>query len=95
MAPSLYHVMSDIGSDSDATIADSVEEEDANSDNSTTSCSDDDSCDVGYADCIGSLQRGQKVLFDKLESVTPDATSLHYGKVSYMSCITHMNTLAT
>ena len=68
--------MSDIGSDSDATIADSVEEEDANSDNSTTSCSNDG---VGYAGCIVSLQRGQKVLFQKLENVTPDTTTLQYG----------------
>ena len=70
--------MNDIGSDSDATIADDAEEEDDNSDCSTSSSShtavvDNPSC------VVSSLQRKQKVLLDKLQRATAEATSVQHG----------------
>ena len=67
--------MSDIGSDSDATIADSVEEDVIEEDDSDSSSSNT----VEYVDCTMSLQAGQKLVFEKLENVTAETTTVQYG----------------
>ena len=68
--------MSDIGSDSDATIADSIEEGDIGEDViEEEEDSGSSSNTVGYADCALSLQAGQKLLFEKLENIT----TVQYG----------------
>ena len=67
--------MSDTGSDSDATVAEEVNEENANSDSS-----DDSSIhtvEVLHPDCAVSLQRRQKLLFEK---ITSETSGVQYGK---------------
>ena len=76
--------MSDIGSDSDATIADSVEEEDNNESCSSPSHHIEG---VGYPECALSLQRGQRILFEKLDKITPETTTLQYGNVYICLCL--------
>ena len=65
--------MSDIGSDSDATIADSIEEDDGGSSSSSNNTT------IGYAECALSLQAGQKQLFEKFDKVTAETTTVQYG----------------
>ena len=81
--------MSDIGSDSDATIADSIEEGDIEEDvieedviGEKDSGSGSSNLTVGYEDCALSLQAGQKLLFDKLENITAERTTVQYGIVT-------------
>ena len=69
--------MSDIGSDSDATVADSVEEEDANSE--CSSSPNTHAAEITYPDCTLSLQKGQRVLLDKIEKITHETTTVKYG----------------
>jgi len=77
--------MSNIESDSDATVADSIDEENVNSDSSSDSSNispTEGYLEVGYADSAVSLQKQQKVLFEKLEKITTSAetTTVQYGK---------------
>lgn len=83
--------MSDIGSDSDATIADSIEEGDIEEDVTEEDVikeedpgNSSNNLTVGYADCVLSLQAGQKLLFEKLEDITAETTTVKYGISYYM-----------
>ena len=75
---------SDIGSDSDATIAESVEEEDVNSECSSP---DTHTAVTTYPDCTSSLQKGQRILLDKLEKITPETTTVQYGNCQSCVCV--------
>lgn len=75
--------MSDIGSDSDATLADSIDEEDVNS---PASSPNSHTAEIGYPECVLSLQRGQRVLFEKLEHITAETTTVQYGNL-YDVCV--------
>lgn len=69
--------MSDIGSDSDATIADNVDEEDANSDSSGSPEIYSTKVEAENPPCtLSGLQRRQKLLFEKLAAET---ATVEYG----------------
>lgn len=77
--------MSDIGSDSDVTIADDVEEEDSSDSSSSHS---DRTTEVERLACTASLQKGQKALFEKLEKLTVETTTVQYGIYDVCVCVT-------
>ena len=84
------HVMSDIGSDSDATIADSVEEEDVSNECSSPNTY---TAEITYPDCTSSLQKGQRILLDKLEKITPETTTVQYGNCSFSCNVLYVSTV--